>query len=138
MKKYVIQNVGLGSVVRLGCGLGALSNLVPGLITALICKAIVTYLRGLLESWQNVEIVNVFGQSVRANMLGVLNLQSALKTFVSLDNASFLLIAVTILAWMLLGGAIVAALSGIIAAIYNLTARTFGGIEIELREKNKP
>jgi hypothetical protein len=137
MKKYVIQNVGLGSVVRLGCGLGALSNLVPGLITALICKAIVTYLRGLLESWQNVEIVNVFGQSVRANMLGVLNLQSALKTLVSLDNASFLLIAVTILAWMLLGGTVVAALSGIITAIYNLTARTFGGIEIELREGKK-
>jgi hypothetical protein len=41
----------------------------------------------------------------------------------------------TILAWMLLGGAFVAAISGMITLAYNLTARLFGGIEIELREE---
>ena len=134
MKKYTIQNVGILSTTKFGCVLGALSNFMPGLITALIGKAIVSSLRMLLESWQNAELANILGQSVRANMLAVLKLEGALKMLQNLDNASFFFFVGTILAWMLLGGACIAALGGMITAVYNLTARAFGGIEIELRE----
>ena len=123
--------------MKFGCGLGALSNFLPGLIAALIAKTIVSSLRMLLESWQNAELANVFGQSIRANMLAILKLEGALKTLQDCDNASFLFFIGTILAWMLLGGAFIAAIGGIISATYNLTARMFGGIEIELREGNK-
>ena len=135
MGKFVIQKVGLGSALKFGCGLGALSNLVPGLITALIAKAIVSSLRVLLESWQSAELANLFGQSIRVNMLAILNLERALKTLRDLDNASFWFILATILAWMLLGGTFVAAISGMITLAYNLSARLFGGIKIELREE---
>ena len=137
MKKYIVQNVGISSTMKFGCGLGALSNFLPGLVAALIAKTIVSSLRMLLESWQNAELANVFGQSIRANMLAILKLEGALKTLQDFDNASFLLFVGTILAWMLLGGAFIAAIGGIISAIYNLTARSFGGIEIELREDKK-
>jgi len=105
-----------------------------GTIAALIAKTIISSLRMLLESWQNAELANVFGQSIRANMLAILKLEGALKTLQDFDNASLLFFIGTILAWMLLGGAFIAAIGGIISATYNLTARTFGGIEIELRE----
>ena len=137
MKKYIIQNVGVSSTMKFGCGLGALSNFLPGLVAALIAKTIISSLRMLLESWQNAELANVFGQSIRANMLAILKLEGALKTLQDFDNASFLFFIVTILAWMLLGGTFIAAIGGIMSATYNLTARTFGGIEIELREDKK-
>ncbi|MCI0475602.1 MAG: DUF3566 domain-containing protein [Anaerolineales bacterium] len=137
MKKFVIQNVGLGSTLKFGCGLGALSNFIPGLILALIGKAIVSSLRALLESWQNAELANILGQSIRANMLTILKLEGALKTLQDLDNAAPVFILATILAWMALGGAVIAALSGLLTAAYNFTARLFGGIEIELREDRR-
>ncbi|MBM3128796.1 MAG: hypothetical protein FJ009_09255 [Chloroflexi bacterium] len=134
MRKYIVQKIGLGSTLKFGCGLGALSNFIPGLILALIGKAVVSSLRALLESWQNAELANILGQSVRANMLAILKLEGALKTLQTLDNAAPLFILATILAWMLLGGIVLAGLGGMGAAIYNFIARTFGGIEIELRE----
>jgi hypothetical protein len=137
MKKYTIQNVGVLSTLKFGCGLGALSNFLPGLVAALIAKTIVSSLRMLLESWQNAELANVFGQSIRANMLAILKLEGTLKTLQDFDNASFFFFVGTILAWMLLGGAFITAIGGIISATYNFTARVFGGIEIELREDKK-
>jgi hypothetical protein len=137
MKKFIVQNIGTGSALKFGCGLGALSNFIPGLILALIGKAIVSSLRALLESWQNAELANILGQSIRANMLTILKLEGALKTLQDLDNASLWLVLATILAWMALGGIIVAALGGMGAAIYNVIARTFGGLEIELREQRR-
>lgn len=137
MKKFVVQNVGLGSAVRFGCGLGALSNFIPGLIAALIGKAIISTLRALLESWQNAELANILGQSIRANMLTILKLEGALKTLQDWDNASLWFFLAMILAWMVLGGAVIAALSGLLTAAYNFTARVFGGIEIELREDRR-
>ena len=134
MKKYTIQNVGVLSTLKFGCGLGALSNFLPGLVAALIAKTIVSSLRMLLESWQNAELANIFGQSIRANMLTILKLEGALKTLQDLDNASLLFFVGMILAWMILGGAFIAAIGGIISATYDLTARIFGGVEIELRE----
>ena len=134
MKKYTIQNVGVLSTLKFGCGLGALSNFLPGLVAALIAKTIVSSLRMLLESWQNAELANIFGQSIRANMLTILKLEGALKTLQDLDNASLLFFVGMILAWMILRGSFIAAIGGIISATYNLTARIFGGVEIELRE----
>jgi hypothetical protein len=134
MKKFVIQNIELGSTVKFGCGLGALANLIPGLILALVSKIIIATLRALLESWQNAELANIFGQSIRANMLAVLKLEGTLKTLQFLDNAAPLFILLMTLGWMLFGGLCLAVLGGISAAIYNTIAQLFGGIEIQVRE----
>lgn len=122
-------------MLRFGCGLGALANFVPGFVLALIGKVGVSALRALLESWQNAELANILGQSIRANMLAVLKLEGALKTLQMLDNAAPFFVLAIIGVWMLFGGVVAAMLSGIGAACYNLIARTLGGIEIELREK---
>lgn len=135
MKKLVVYQIGLGSTVKFGCGLGALTNLMPGLVLALLSKIIITALRALLESWQNAELANIFGQSIRANMLAVLKLEGALKTLQFLDNLAPLFILLMTLAWMLLGGACLAVLGVISAAIYNTIARLLGGIEIQVREE---
>lgn len=134
MKKLVVHHIGFGSTVKFGCGLGALTQLIPGLILALVSKFIIATLRALLESWQNAELVNIFGQSIRANMLAVLKLEGALKTLQFLDNATPWFILVMTLAWMLLGGLCLAVLGGISAAMYNTIAQLFGGIEIQVRE----
>lgn len=134
MRKLIIHHIGLGSSVKFGCGLGALANLIPGLILAFISKIVIATLRALLESWQSAELANIFGQSIRANMLAVLKLEGALKTLQFLDNAAPLFILLLTLAWMLLGGVCLAVLGGISAAIYNTIAELFGGIEIQVRE----
>ncbi|MCX7840251.1 MAG: hypothetical protein N2559_12490 [Anaerolineae bacterium] len=135
MRKLIIHHIGLGSSVKFGCGLGALANLIPGLVLALVSKFIIATLRALLESWQSAELANIFGQSIRANMLAVLRLEGALKTLQFLDNAAPLFILLLTLAWMLLGGVGLAVLGGISAAIYNTIAQLFGGIEIQVREE---
>jgi hypothetical protein len=135
VKKLSIQHIELGSAVKFGCGVGALTHLVPGLVLALMGKVVVSTLRALLESWQNAELANILGQSIRANMLAVLHLEGALKTLQTLDNAAPFFVLVTVLAWMLLGGSVAAILSAIGAIFYNVIAQMFGGIEIHVREK---
>ncbi len=135
MKKLSIQHIELGSAVKFGCGVGTLTHLVPGLVLALMGKVVVSTLRALLESWQNAELANILGQSIRANMLAVLHLEGALKTLQTLDNAAPFFVLVTVLAWMLLGGSVTAILGAISAIFYNVIAQMFGGIEIHVREK---
>jgi hypothetical protein len=135
VRKFALQHIGLVSTVKFGCSLGALANLLPGLVLAVIIKLVVAGLRALLESWQNTEVANIFGQAIRVNMLAVLKLEDALKTLQFLDNAAPLFILTLTLVWMLLGGICLAALGGMSAAIYNTLAALTGGIEIQVREK---
>lgn len=135
MKKLVLQRIGTLSALKFGCALGALANLLPGILIALIAKLLITGLRVLLEGWQNVEMANVLGQSVRVNVITALKLDSALKTLQDWDGVwAFILFAI-IFAWMLLGGVIVAGVTALLTSTYNLAARFAGGIEIELRER---
>jgi hypothetical protein len=131
VKRLAIQSVRMFSALKFGCVLGLLLNVLPSLVCALVGKAIVSTLRALLESWQNIELANLLGQSARVNLTQQLGLESALKTLREWDALSWLGVLLVTVALSLFGGALVAALSSLLAAIYNVTARFSGGIEIE-------
>ncbi len=135
MKKFVVQRIGTLSSLKFGCALGALANFAPGVLIAVLAKLGVAGLRALLEGWQNVEMANVLGQSVRVNVITALKLDGALKWLRDWDGAWGVWVIGLIGAWMLFGGLIVAAITALLTGTYNLAARFAGGIEIELRER---
>ncbi len=131
MNRMAIQRVGVIAAMKFGCLLGALVTLPPALVVALIGKWIIGGLRALLESWQNVELGGVLGQTLRVNLIPILKLDDALKFLQTWDAASWFVVLGILLVIILLGGIVIAALSSLSAGIYNLVARFSGGIEIE-------
>lgn len=132
MNRIAIRRVGIFSAMKFGCVIGALVNLLPSIVVAIIAKWIIAALRALLESWQNIELGGVLGQTLRTNLIPILKLDGALKLLQGWDSASWLIVVAIILALSMFGGAIVAAISGLIAGAFNLIARLSGGIELEL------
>jgi len=136
MNRVAIQRVGIFSAFKFGCLLGALLNVLPGIGIALVSKWIVSTLRALLESWQSVEL-GILGQTLHLNLIPILKLDGALKFLQDWDSPSWLVVIGIVLAISLVGGAIVAAVSCLIAAIYNLAAGLSGGIEIEMAQDER-
>ncbi len=132
MNRVAIRRVEPHSAFKFGCVLGALFNFAPGVICALIARWLIASLRALLEGWQNVEIANILGQSVRANLTQQLGLDAALKTLRTLDGMAWLVALLIVLAISLLGGALMSAMTGFSATVYNVVARVSGGVRVEL------
>jgi hypothetical protein len=132
MNRVAIRRVDPPSAIKFGCVLGALFNFAPSVLCALIARWLIATLRALLEGWQNVEIANLLGQSVRANLTQQLGLEAALKTLRTLDGMAWLVVLLIVLAISLLGGALMSAVTGFSAAIYNVVARVSGGVRVEL------
>jgi hypothetical protein len=132
MNRVAIQRVGLGSALKFGGVLGALLSVLPSLFGALVGKWIVSTLRALLESWQNIELGSILGQSMRVNLTQQLGLEPMLKMLREWDALAWLGVLLVTVALSVFGGALVAAFSGLLAAVYNIVARFSGGIEVEL------
>lgn len=132
MNRVSIRKVNLLSALKFGCVLGALFSLVPSIVLALLAKWIIAATRALLESWQNLEITSILGQSVRVNLIERLGLLGALKTLRDIDGLAWFAVVLIVLVLVLLGGAIWALIASANAALYNLVARFSGGIEVEL------
>lgn len=133
MNRVAVQRVGVYAAFKFGCVLGALLNVLPAVVIALVSKWSVSTLRALLESWQNVEL-GILGQSLRMNLIPLLKLDGALKFLQDWDAASWLVVIGIVLGVTLFGGVIVAAMSSLLAAFYNLVAKMSGGIEIEMAQ----
>jgi len=138
MFRASLRQIGIVSTFKFGCVLGALFNLAPSVLCAVVTKWSIGSLRALLESWQNFELTTILGQSVRANLVERLGLLDALKTLRALDGVSWLIVALIVFALCMFGGVIVGACISGGAAIYNLIARVTGGIQIELANDATP
>lgn len=134
MKRIAIQNVGVVSAARFGCVLGGLIGFIPGLLLAIAIKLGVSALRDLLESWQNVDIADVFGQSVRTNVITLLHLEGLLGLARAADSDGWVLGVGLVLFFCFVAAILSGLVSGVGAMVYNATAEVAGGMELTTRE----
>jgi len=131
--RYRIRRIGLGSLGKFGCLLGALVSFVPSLILGYGGVLLASGLRGLLEGWEQAQI-HVLGQAIPIDIIGLLNLESLLKTARTVDSLSSTLFIPVVVLGTLLGGLLFLLAGDLLGWIYNVLARMTGGLEVELTE----
>lgn len=131
--RYRIKRVGLGSLSKFGCLLGALVSFVPSLILGYGGVLMASGLRGLLEGWERAQI-HVLGQAIPIDVIALLNLESLLRAARAVDSLSWALFILFVALGSVLGGLLFLVVGDLAGWIYNLVARLSGGLEVELTE----
>lgn len=131
--RYRIKRIGLGSLSKFGCLLGALVSFVPSLILGCGGVLMVSRLRSLLEGWESAQI-HVLGQAIPIDVIALLNLESLLRTARAADSLSWALFVLLVIAGSVVGGLLFLLVGNLAGWIYNLVARLSGGLEVELTE----
>jgi hypothetical protein len=131
--RYRIRRVGLGSLGKFGCLLGALVSFLPSLFLGCGGVLMARGLRSLLEGWERAQI-HVLGQAIPIDVIALLNLESLLRAARTLDSFSWGLFILLVTLGCVLGGLLFLVVGDLAGWIYNLVARLSGGLEVELRE----
>ena len=131
--RYRIRRVGLGSLSKFGCLLGALVSFLPSLILGYGGVVLASGLRSLLEGWERAQI-HVLGQAIPIDVIALLNLESLLRTARTVDSLSSTLFILVVVLGTVLGGLLFLLVGDVGGWIYNLVARMTGGLEVELTE----
>jgi hypothetical protein len=132
-RRQRISRVGLRSLGKFGCVLGALVSWLPSLLTALLGLLLVGGLRRLLESWQGAGF-RILGQEISIDVISLLNLAPLLHAVQQMDDLSWTLVVLLVVVGSLLAGLIFLLMAYVLGGVYNLIARLTGGLEVELRE----
>jgi hypothetical protein len=128
-----ISRLGLRSLGKFGCVLGALVSWLPSLLTALLGLLLVRGLRRLMESWQGAGF-RILGQEISIDVISLLNLAPVLHTVQQLDDLSWTLVILLVVVNSVLAGLIFLLMAFVLGGVYNLIARLTGGLEVELKE----
>jgi hypothetical protein len=134
--RYRIRRVGLGSLGKFGCLLGALVSFLPSLLLGCGGVSMVRDLRSLLEGWERAQI-HVLGQAIPIDVIALLNLESLLRTTRTLDSLSWALFVLLVALGSILGGLLFLVVGDLAGWMYNLVARLSGGLEVELTEAHQ-
>ncbi|HEM62177.1 MAG TPA: hypothetical protein ENO24_07790 [Chloroflexi bacterium] len=135
--RYRIRGVGLRSLSKFGCFLGATVYLLPSLLLGAGGLVALKGVRRLLESWQQVEL-RLLGQPIPIDAVSLLKLGGVLHQVQVLDSLSWLLLVLFVAASCLLGGLLFLVVGDLAGWIYNLIALVSGGLEIDLTEVRPP
>jgi hypothetical protein len=135
--RYRIKRVGLGSLSRFGCLLGAVVSFVPSLLLGCAGMAVLGGLLRLLESWERAEI-RLLGQAIPIDVIALLNLESILRGLRMLDSLSWALFFLLVVLASGLGGLLFLVVGDLAGWIYNLVAGLSGGLEVELTKVDRP
>jgi hypothetical protein len=135
--RYRIKSVGLGSLSRFGCLLGAVVSFVPSLFLGCGGMVVLGGLLRLLESWERAEI-RLLGQVIPIDVIALLNLESILRGLRMLDSLSWVLFFLLVALASGLGGLLFLVVGNLAGWIYNLVAGLSGGLEVELTEVDRP
>jgi hypothetical protein len=130
MIPYTIRRIHLFPAFRVGCLVGSLVLLLPGLLLGLLARGVVALLRQWLEGWQNWSANLPLGSLPEVNFLDLLNLAEFLRNLRVLDDNGWLLALTVILATAILGGLLAGLLALFGAAGYNLLAELGGGLVV--------
>lgn len=128
-----ISRVGLKSLGKFGCVLGALVGLVPSLVSVWAGILVVHGLRRLLESWQGASF-RILGQEIAIDVISLLNLAPVLHRLQQIDDLSWGLVVLAVMVGSLFAGIAFLAMASALGGVYNLIARLTGGLEVELRD----
>jgi len=128
MVRYRVCRVGLRSLARTGCWLGALLVLAPALLGGFLAHPLVAAARGVLEPWQELHL-GLFN----VDLVQALHLEGALAAVQALDAAGWWLALPVALAFCLGGGIPLALLFFGLGLGYNLLAPLSGGLEFDVQ-----
>jgi hypothetical protein len=131
--KVAVERVGLASLGKMGCLLGAVAAFLPSLLCGVAGLALAGLILRWLESWQEWKL-SILGQELaRVNLVELLGLQRVLEFLQAATAVSgwTLLLAVLILA--LAAGLLLAVIIVLCGLVYNLVAAATGGVVLELK-----
>jgi len=131
--RYRVRRIGLSSLSKFGCVLGALVNFLPSLIVGWAGLLVVRGLRRLLEGWERAHI-HILGQEIRVDVISLLNLESLLHTVREIDALSWALVVLFAILASLLGALVFLVMGNLLGWVYNFVAALSGGLEVELKE----
>lgn len=131
MTRYTIRRIDLLPLARLGCALGAVLGVGPGLACSLTALMAASGLRRWLETWEAIEF-GFLDWHMTLDFVQLLGLKPLLRALQApgLASAGFalaLIVAISALSGLAIAGAIL--LAGL---VYNLLARWTGGVIVEL------
>ena len=140
--KMSVRRIGLASLGKMGCLLGAVAAFLPSLLCGLVGVVAAGLLRQWLASWQEAvigfDLPFVGEQSLRFDLVEVLRLEGLLTTLETVTSASGLTLAVAVLALALLSGLFLAVTVTLMGLAYNLIASATGGLVVEMKTLGGP
>lgn len=130
--KVAMRRVGLASLGKFGCLLGAVAAFLPSLLCGLLALGLASLLRHWLENWQEVSI-SLLGQDLaRLDLIRLLDLQQVLAVVQGVTSASLPVLLLVVVGLALVGGALLALVSFLVGLAYNLVAAATGGLVVEM------
>lgn len=130
--KVAMRRVGLASLGKFGCLLGAVVAFLPSLLCGLLALGLASLLRHWLENWQEVSI-SLLGQDLaRLDLIRLLDLQQVLAVVQGVTSASLPVLLLVVVGLALVGGALLALVSFLVGLAYNLVAAATGGLVVEM------
>jgi hypothetical protein len=110
----------------------------PGLICAAASWQLLVVLRGLLDTWQAVQVdILDIGAPVEFDFVNLLSLENLLVLVTRLDDQRLVVALLVLVASVLVGGLLVALVILLVGWVYNLLAMMSGGLELELAESGR-
>ncbi len=135
--KMSVRAIGLASLAKMGCLLGIVAAFLPSLLCGILATAAAAMLRGWLESWQAAAIrfdLPLIGEQVLSlNLVRMLRLENLLSFLDTVTAASFVTLALVVLALALVSGLFVAVIVTLVGLAYNFVASTTGGLVVEMK-----
>ncbi len=136
--KVAVKRVGLRSLGKMGCLLGAVAAFLPSLFCGLAGLGLANLLRHWLEGWQAVNI-SLLGREIASfDFVELLGMEKLLETLQVLAAASIPTLILAILGLALVCGALLALIVALVGLAYNLIAAATGGLEVEMVAMQAP
>lgn len=130
-ERVTIRRVGLVSLAKYGCLLGAVASVTPSVAFGLLVLGAAHLLQGWLEGWKPLSI-SLLGQEILnidfVRSLGMERLLHQLQLLSALSLPALILI---MLGLALLSGLLLAAIAILVGVAYNLLASVTGGLVLE-------
>ena len=136
--KVAIQRVSLASLGKMGCLLGAVAAFLPSLLCGLLGMGLVHLVLQWLESWQELTI-SLLGQEIaRFDLVQFIGLDKTLDFLQNLSAVSGGVLFLFVLGMALVAGLLLAVIIVLVGLVYNLVARSTGGLVVEMSTVTKP
>ena len=130
--KVAIQRVGLASLGKMGCLLGAIAAFLPSLLCGVLGLGLGGVLLEWLESWQNLTISFLGQEIARFDLVQFLGLQKVVDSLQALATVSGWVFVLAVLSFAMAAGAVLAMIVVVIGLAYNLLAAAMGGLVVEM------
>lgn len=128
-----IMHIEVGSTFAFSFVIGVLLSIVPSLVSVMTAKWLIQASRVTMERWVDREVLSIMGQPISVNLIEVLGLTDQLARLQAWDALGGLATILAVLLLSLFGGLLLAVLVGLVTVAYNVTARRWRGIRVDLR-----